>query len=372
MGNVIDLGLKRSNGSTFYYDESILEESKSDLEVFLISEDKLNRLKFAKSVMFSHEIQANNQIEGYGDDVEIIKRVIDNAKDIEDSSKRTRILNLYHAYRYILSHKKINKESLKELYAITSKDVLSSDDLKAMGEYYRMEDVDIFYKYGVGAKPHNGVPYKSVEKFMEAYFQFLEKNIDSTKTEEYIKSQILHFYFVYIHPYFDVNGRMSRTVAMWYLLNKKAYPYIIFNRGISFNREAYIKSITKAKQTNDLSYFLKLMLDTVREELEKEYVIQSLESTTSTKLSIENFQTLLYFLSIKGDRSIVDYANMYNSKNDKKSIKAIYKEMLEPLLDMEILEVERTCEKTIQGIPNKKLKLKPIDLDRSKIKHIKL
>ena len=49
----------------------------------------------------------------------------------------------------------------------------------------------------------------------------------------------MHFYFVYIHPYFDVNGRTSRTLAMWYLLNEEAYPYIIFNRAINNNASNY-------------------------------------------------------------------------------------------------------------------------------------
>ena len=372
MKNIVDLGLKRSNNTSFYYDLNTIEESKKDLEMFLSYSHMPNSLKFAKSVMFSHEIQANNQIEGYNDDIEIIKKAIEHAKDIDDNAKRMRILNLYHAYRYILTHKDINKETLRELYGITSKDLLSDEDLNAMGEYYRMADVDIFHKCGIGRKPDKGVPAKDINIFMEEYLNFLYKNIDGTKTDEYIKSQILHFYFVYIHPYFDVNGRMSRTVAMWYLLNKKAYPYIIFNRGISFNRESYIKTISKTKITNDLSYFIKLMLDTVKEELEKEYIIQAIESEFSLKLSVEDFSTLLYFLSIKGDRTIVDYASMYNSKNDKKSIKEIYDEMLEPLLDMGILEVERVCKKEISGVTNKVLRLRPIDIDKTNIKHVKI
>ena len=67
---------------------------------------------------------------------------------------------------------------------------------------------------------------------MEYYFAFFNApTFSQTMTDQYVKSQILHFYFVYIHPYFDVNGRTSRTMALWHLLNSQAYPYIIFNRG---------------------------------------------------------------------------------------------------------------------------------------------
>src|SRR5690606_40031597 len=44
---------------------------------------------------------------------------------------------------------------------------------------------------------------------------------NGSMTDSYIKSQIVHFYFVYIHPYYDVNGRTSRTLSMWYLFEKE-------------------------------------------------------------------------------------------------------------------------------------------------------
>ena len=73
---------------------------------------------------------------------------------------------------------------------------------------------------------------------MNQLFEFINNNeLEETEINKFIKSQIMHFYFVYIHPYFDVNGRTSRTVAMWYLLNNKNYPYIIFNRAIEFNKK---------------------------------------------------------------------------------------------------------------------------------------
>mgnify|MGYP003296361204 FL=1 len=76
----------------------------------------------------------------------------------------------------------------------------------------------------------------------------------------------MHFYFVYIHPYFDINGRTSRTVAMWYLLNNSIYPYIIFNRGINFD-STYDKTIRECKDRYEITKFLKYMLINVKKEL---------------------------------------------------------------------------------------------------------
>ena len=59
---------------------------------------------------------------------------------------------------------------------------------------------------------------------------------------------------------------------MWYLLNNKLYPYIIFNRAISFLRKDYINSIIKSRETGDLTFFLQYILNSVYKELEKEYI----------------------------------------------------------------------------------------------------
>ena len=76
------------------------------------------------------------------------------------------------------------------------------------------------------------------------YMQTEDNLSTGSKTDIFLKSQIMHFYFVYIHPYYDINGRTARTTSMWYLLNKEAYPFIIFNRGISLNKKEYYRVLT--------------------------------------------------------------------------------------------------------------------------------
>ena len=297
--------------------------------------------------MFSHELKANNQIEGYGDDVEMIKRVIARAKDIQDKDKRQRILNLYHGYNYILKNKEINKDTLKKLYSILSKDLLESRDLARMGEYYRTAPVYILKHGRLDIEPYQGVLATDVESYMEDYFKFLNTEIDGNITEEYIKSQILHYYFVYIHPYFDVNGRSSRTLSMWYLINKKSYPYIIFNRGISFKDGEYTRVIEDVRSFHDLSYFIDHMLTTVKIELEKEFVMQIEANLANDKLTAIDYQTLLYFLTMKGRKSVLDFVNMYNRFNDKKKAKEVYETMIVPLLDKKVLDIERSTKKNM-------------------------
>lgn len=343
---------------------SVFASTQYELEKFLDTQKHLGTKTFAKEVMFS-ELKANNQIEGYIDDIQIIQEIIKRKwKDLK-SEQAMRVTNLYHGYNYILKGFDINPETLKKLYSILSKGLLKPSDEKRMGEYYRADKVYIMSRR---FEFDEGVEVKNIADFMAAYFDFLNNSdYANSSTSEYIKSQILHFYFVYIHPYFDVNGRTSRTLAMWYLLNKKAYPFIIFNRGITFKGQKYDLAIKEAKQFHNISFFIKYMLQTVQTELEKEYIMESISNNTSAKLNGTHYQTLLYLISMNGIITVKDFANIYNYYHEPKKIKEIYETMILPLVNMGILKVIRTTNSNMfNEIPNEVLEFNPAVLQYEK------
>lgn len=369
------LELPKENGPRFYFRSKPLQKSKDELEEFLEWDKSMNNFAFARKMMYSHELKANNLVEGYGDDLElieaVIKRKIDTIKDVEI---KQRILNLYHGYYYILHHRKIDAEHLHELYQILSENLLCEYDRENMGPLYRKKTVYILQNGRLDMDLAEGVYYQNIEKLMPYYFAFVNETCDLSQIDEYIKSQIMHFYFVYIHPYFDVNGRTSRTMAMWYLLKKQAYPYIIFNRGISFKGSKYDRVIKDAKESCDITYFLEMMLDTLKLELEKEHIMQDIASSCKHKLSGVDFQTLLYFLTMNGSKTLADFGVIYNRFNDKKTTNEIYAEMIEQLIDMEILKVIRQTKRIIGNIPNVELELNSafFENDKSHLSRIKL
>ena len=372
-----NLSLKLKNGMALSINEKYFAKTKDELEEFITSEKELCTENFAKKVLFSNELKANNQVEGYSDDVKLIEDIIERKYQGCDEKKIKRVLNLYYGYNYILKNHDINKESLRELYQILAKDLLNNKDLARMGKYYRTSPVYIV-QGGIISKNledlDQGIDSKRISEFMDAYFNFLNNlDFNQTITEEYIKSQILHFYFVYIHPYFDVNGRTSRTVAMWYLLNKKAYPYIIFNRGITFSGRDYDNAIVDTKKTADISYFILYMLKTVQAELEKEYIMECIAKSATYKLIGEDYQTLLYLLSMNGLITVKDYVATYNRFHDKKKAKEIYETMLDPLIKNGILRVIRTTNSYMfENLPNEVIEINPdmMQYDHQKIRSL--
>ena len=370
------LPLKTLTGIPFRINIDILKEIEEELEIFLLEEDFMNTRDFSKKVMFNQEIKANNTVEGYNDSVSFIKKVIENASEEQNIEKRNRIINLYNGYQYILKGQDITEENVLKLYKILSKDLLEEYDLSHMGEKYRKAPVYILKSGRLDDSMDEGIPYKKIEEYMDSYFEFIDTfKVDDSQTEEFIKSQIMHFYFVYIHPFFDINGRSSRTIAMWYLLNKEVYPYIIFNRGINFDSN-YDRVIGTSITRLDITEFLKYMLISVKKELEEEYIIHNLDSQSERQWHTIDYQALNYFLALNGEKTVLDYATTYNRLNTKKNTKTIFENMLLPMIEDETLKITRTTKKNMfENVPNLVLELnkdKVNEINLEKVKRLKL
>ena len=374
MTNYTKLELETINGANIRINREYLKTYEEELLGLLDGLEYMRTLKFARSMMISQEIKSNNVIEGIKDDLSIIDKVITQRKDDLSQTERQRIINLYHGYQYILTHKKINKDSLKELYQLLSENILDPRDKIRMGEYYRTAPVYIIKGNRLDVEPFMGIDENKIEYYMSQLFNFINNEIlEETEIDKFIKSQIMHFYFVYIHPYFDVNGRTSRTVAMWYLLNNKNYPYIVFNRAIAFNQKDYEPNIIKGRAYGDITLFIKYMLESVEKELEKEYIIHAIDEKTDEYLSKYDLQMLEYLLTMNGNITIKDLITIYNRYNSKEKISKIFEEKIKPLLNKKIMLPKRYTKKYITStIQNMEIKLNPevLELDKSKIKHL--
>lgn len=240
--------LKTEKNKNIYYNKTKLKKLKSEIEDLL---KNINNFDISEELILSLEFELG--------------------KD------KTNLTNGYH---YILGNKEINKDSLKELYDILSKDLLDDYSIENMGKYYRQKDVYILDgSNSLAGSYDKGMNPKIIEEKMDDLFEYINKDNEKDLIELYIKSQIIHYYLSYVHPYFDVNGRCARTLSMWYLIKQKAYPFIIFNKGIYKNRTDYKKSILKCNR-GDITPFLEFSLETLKKELEE---IISYEDTNNKK-----------------------------------------------------------------------------------------
>lgn len=103
------LPLPLDSGSLFLIDNDLTPQ-KEELENLLNSIDNMNNKDFSKRVLFGQEIKSNNTIEGYYDDITLVKSIIKHPTSCLNEEQRKRILNMYRGYKYILQDKDINKD----------------------------------------------------------------------------------------------------------------------------------------------------------------------------------------------------------------------------------------------------------------------
>lgn len=366
--------LRLETHKRIYYNQLFLQKYIKRIENFLEETPSMNTLEFASDALEYKELKANNNIEGITDDIEEIEKAIRNENNIP-WNKKERIINLHRGYRYILTHNDINRDTLRELYEILSKGLLDEYSIENMGQYYRTKPVYILWDGRLDIQPIKGIKENELEYYMNILLDFINNYEVNTNIDNFIKSQIIHFYFVYIHPYFDVNGRTARTVSMWHLLKNKAYPYIIFNRAISLNKRKYTYKLNDVRRRGDITLFLRYMLKEVLKEFEKEKIINNIKENSDEEITKSESLILEYLLTLKGELTILDLTTKYNAYNVYKSPDYIAQTYIYPLIEKGIIINDGpTKHKLTKEMPNIKIAISSdlIDINQDKIKSINL
>ena len=99
--------------------------------------------------------------------------------------------------------------------------------------------------------------FEAVRELMPAFFNLLQ-----AEPEPAVRVVLGHFVFVYIHPYFDGNGRMGRFL-MNVMMASGGYPWTIVPLA---ERAAYMSALEKASISHDIAPFARLLSDLVNRE----------------------------------------------------------------------------------------------------------
>ena len=91
---------------------------------------------------------------------------------------------------------------------------------------------------------------EAVRELMPAFFELLQQ-----EEEPAVRVVLGHFMFVYIHPYFDGNGRMARFL-MNLMLASGGYPWVIVPLE---RRNDYMAALESASVNADITPFSMLL-----------------------------------------------------------------------------------------------------------------
>lgn len=164
------------------------------------------------------------------------------------------IINNYKALEYVLEnlHKRLNEDTILEIYKIITENTLSDEDKT---ERYRKDRV-IVWDYNNQREVYEGPNYEDVPKMMIDLIKFINNEDDLHPVE---KASIIHFYFVYVHPFFDGNGRTARVISYMFLL-QRGYDFFKFfsiSAVIREQKTKYYKAIENVEEyQSDLTYFI--------------------------------------------------------------------------------------------------------------------
>ena len=152
----------------------------------------------------------------------------------------------------------INAINLRELYRVAVEDGLKAGERLLPDNNYRHEPV------------------------LDKLLSFLSDSTDGMDVLH--KSAIAHYYFAYLHPYFDGNGRMARLLQQWYLLqNGYDNSLIVAMSGLINNsRKLYYKTFTVIERNRtvvgftDITLFVQYFTDHVLANIRREEATNAL------------------------------------------------------------------------------------------------
>lgn len=146
---------------------------------------------------------------------------------------------------------RMTEENVHRLYQIAVEELLPQEDRLLPGKLYRTDSVFVVSD----RVEHIGLSW---QKLPEAMAQLMAFANTPTGQDELAKAALIHFYFAWLHPYFDGNGRMARLLHLWYLV-QCGYSSALFlplSRYIEQSRRSYYAAYTLAEQNAAVSGLL--------------------------------------------------------------------------------------------------------------------
>lgn len=257
--NLIKIDLYTTEGSLYFNSELIQTLMKQYYLLQDLGIESVNHFAetFEDILIFS-EVEGTLEIEGIKTSSKKIEEILSKNKFDE---KEQIILNMKNGIDYIFSHD-ITESNIYDLYQILSKNSLKEDE-KIVNGYYRTSGVDIIGKYGEISD--TGVDAKYLNDWMRHFIKFIQNSMLELNQFTYLIPHIIHYYMIYLHPYYDFNGRMARILAYWYIVKcqfiKDKMP--AFSEAINYNAQTktmYYKAIENSREDdNDLTYFIEAM-----------------------------------------------------------------------------------------------------------------
>lgn len=235
---------------------NLIDEIEVKLDLIDIKGD--SKKKLIKQKTRARSIYSSLAIEDNQLSFDSVSKIIDNKlvlglkKDVQEVKNANQVYEHINDYNYKCENDLIKAHSIFMLY-------LDDDN----GNYRN---------HGEGVKKGNKIIYKApdsiiVPDLMNSLFKYIN---DSNNIHPFVLASIFHYYFVYIHPFTDGNGRLAR---FWFNLILYSYNnrfiYLPIEEEIFINKNKYYDVINECHNNSNVNVFIRFMLEMINETLNK-------------------------------------------------------------------------------------------------------
>lgn len=217
------------------------------------------------------ELFNTNELEGIRSSREEIAR---STRELQANKKlKRRFSSMIKSYMKLL-HNEINTPlssiHIRKIYDEITNGEIDTDELPD-GEIFRKEETYVLKKSGSEKIVHKGItPESKIIESIDKLLAFM--NLNET-IPQLIKIAIGHYYFGYIHPFYDGNGRTSRFISSAYLSKEIGIVSAIsISRGSNKFKNKYLDAfeITNSiKSRGELNYFIETFLEIINNTLKQ-------------------------------------------------------------------------------------------------------
>lgn len=310
--------LKDQNGNDFWF--NITENIRRNIEWIDHEGTKELFRKVPKEMEVSFIVDSiideaynSSVIEGAFSTKKRTKELV--AKRNPQNKSEHMIINSHHALEFILDNIDIplDEEMILSIYKTITKNTLEEDEVV---EKYRTGFVGV-WDTKKDRYVYNAPDAQKVQGLMNSLLSFIKRDLS---IHPLIKACIIHFYFVYVHPFFDGNGRTARSITYMYLL-QNGYDFFKFFSISSFiqeERNKYYKAIENVEiYGSDLTYFIDYYLQMIVKSMSN--IIEKFEK----ELGKQIINNTLKEAGIKLGKRQIKIINRYIASRDGKNILTI-------------------------------------------------
>lgn len=261
LGKTIISPIKNGSSDNFVYALTPLIEQtlhQADRNMPFLTDD-LSREADREAVLIRslmEEAIASSQIEGAAATRSKAKAMLATNKKPANRAEQM-ILNNYKAITHIrdIKAETLSEEMLLELHRTLCEKTLDAEEIGRFRKSPNDDDVEVIDSDGVVL--YRPPPGAAIGPMLKDLINFANTD-DGPFMHPLIKGILLHFWFAWIHPFCDGNGRTARAIFYWYMLKKKywAFEYLSISR-IVLNKEGqYKRAFLNTELSGDLTYFL--------------------------------------------------------------------------------------------------------------------